>query len=276
MPHLRSLLVVLALVLLGPAEGRSADLPPLEALTERISLALGGVDGGAKALAAANEFEFVYRRTLHEVLSDDEITADHRFVTEAGGSRVRLDIRIVRGKGEDSATLLDGDQAHLLTQGKSHSIAVEAVRSRLAEFGPDHLFSVPLALASDGRRLLGDTDLSVQEKIVDAAGARIVLVAVDDAGAETARIEVDAKTYRPTAVSFRSPAGQVAYRYADYREVAPGLIVPFEREFSRNGRTVSVTKVVRFRLKAPEDPSRFDPKAVSLPPIPKVPPPPKP
>jgi hypothetical protein len=123
---------------------------------------------------------------------------------------------------------------------------------------------------------LGDTDLAVQEKLVDNAGSRIVLVALDDAGEETARIEVDARTYRPVAVSFRSPAGQVAYRYGDYREVAPGLIVPFEREFSRNGRTVSVTKVLRFRLKAPSNPARFDASATALPPIPKVPPPPKP
>ena len=277
MLDLRSAALPLVLAaLLFPGAARSADLPPLDALTERISMALGGPHRGANALASADEFEFVYRRTLHEVLSDDELTADHRYVTEAAGTRVRLDIRVVRGKGEDSATLLHGGEAHLLTEGKAHSVNVDAVRSRLAEFGPDHLFSVPLALASDGRRLLGDTDLVVQEKVVDAGGSRIVLVANDDEGAETARIEVDARTYRPVAVSFRSPAGLVAYRYGDYREVAPGLIVPFEREFSRNGRTVSVTKVLRFRLKAPSDPSRFDSSVTALGPIPKVPPPPKP
>jgi hypothetical protein len=267
---------VLCLLLATPAFAQPAGVPPLTALTERISLALGGTAGGANALASAEEFEFVYRRTLREVLSDDELTADHAFVSEAKGTRARLDIRVVRGKGKDSATLLDADAAHLITEGKAHSVPVESVRSRLAEFGPGHLFSVPLALASDGRRLLGDTDLAVQEKLVDNAGSRIVLVALDDAGEETARIEVDARTYRPVAVSFRSPAGQVAYRYGDYREVAPGLIVPFEREFSRNGRTVSVTKVLRFRLKAPSSPARFDPSATALPPIPKVPPPPKP
>jgi hypothetical protein len=116
----------------------------------------------------------------------------------------------------------------------------------------------------------------VQEKVVDRGGGRLVLVAVDEEGAETARLEVDARNYRPISVSFRSPAGLIAYQYGDYREVAPGLIVPFEREFSRNGRTVSVTQVLRFRLRVPSEPSRFDPSVTSLDPIPKVPPPPKP
>jgi hypothetical protein len=267
-----------ALVVLGPGAGsvQASGVPPLAALTERISLSLGGSEGGRQVLESADEFEFVYRRTLRKVLSDDVITADHRYVALEAGKRLRLDIRIVDGKGHDSATLLVGDGARLVVEGKSHSVEPENVKAQLLQFGPDRLFSVPLALAADGRRILGDTALTVEEKLVDAQGERIVLVARDEAGAETARLEVDARNYRPTSVSFRSPAGLVAYRYGDYREVAPGLIVPFEREFTRNGRTVSVTTVVRFRLKAPTDPSMFDASSTVLSPIPGVPPKPKP
>jgi hypothetical protein len=266
----------LALFDVAVAVAQPRDVPPLSALTERISMALGGADGGRKVLEAAEEYEFVYRRTLREVLSDDEITADHRYVSEASGARARLDIRILRGDGVDSSTLLDGAKAHLIVEDKAHVVKVESVRNRLREFGPDRLFSVPLALAADGRRILGETDLSVQQKLVDKGAPRLVLVAIDEQGVETARLEVDARNYRPISVSFRSPAGLIAYRYGDYREVAPGLIVPFEREFSRNGRTVSVTQVIRFRLKVPQDAARYDPSVTSLAPIPKVPPPPKP
>ena len=268
---------VLLLSLAAPSEGAAqGDVPPLSALTERISLSLGGAEGGRKVLEAAADIEFVYRRTLHEVLSDGEITADHRYVAERERTRIRLDVRIVRGDGKDSATILDGEEAHLLVDGAAHVVKADNVRSRLREFGPDRLFSVPLALAADGRQLLGDTDFTVQERRVDPAGARLVLVALDDAGEETARLEVDARNYRPTSVAFRSPAGMVAYRYGDYREVAPGLIVPFEREFSRNGRTVSTTRVLAFRLSASPDPARFNPEVTSLGPIPHVPPPGKP
>ena len=57
------------------------------------------------------------------------------------------------------------------------------------------------------------------------------------------------------------------YRYDDYREVVPGLVVPFEREFLRNGNRVDRTVVSRLGFRVAEDAARFDPDRLVLEPL---------
>jgi hypothetical protein len=214
-------------------------------------------------LDEAGQIDFIFRRTIRDSITRKELTADHRYVVMADG-RQRLDIRMQAGEGKDSAVVLDGDHAWVITGGEAHDVDATTAASRLREFAPHRLFSVPLALASDGRQILGDAALTVVGRVDDRGQSRFVLVGRDGEGNETARLEVDARNYRPIEVAFQSRSGEVVYRYSDYREVADGLVVPFEREFLRNGIRVSRTVVSRLGFRPGDDRVRFDRSIVSL------------
>jgi hypothetical protein len=239
--------------------------PEIGVLISRISQALGGPEGGAGVLDGQEEVEFVFRRTVRDAVTTKELTADHRYVVLDGGARQRLDVRMHEGEGKNSAIVVEADAAWVIADGQLHEAERDAVAGRLAEFAPARLFSVPLALAAEGEQILGDAALSVVGRVDDRGKSRFILVGTDADGTETARLEVDARTYRPLEVAFRSPSGEVVYRYDDYREIAPGLIVPFEREFLRNGIRISRTVVQRLALRVPADPDRFDRETLALP-----------
>lgn len=237
--------------------------PEMSVLIQRISQALGGSDGGRTVLDRQKQFDFVFRRTIRDSITRKELTADHRYTVVAEG-RQRLDIRMKEGEGKDSAVVLDGDAAWVIADGEAHDIEVATAASRLREFAPERLFSVPLSLATDGRQILGDAALTVAGRVDDSGTSRFVLVGKDSEGNETARLEVDARNYLPLEVAFQSRSGEVVYRYGDYREVADGLVVPFEREFLRNGIRVSRTEVTRLGFRAGDDPDRFDRSILKL------------
>jgi len=262
---MRSLYLLLLLVLLPATASAAPAAPEIGVLIGRISQALGGPDGGAPVLEEQRQIDFLFRRTVRDAVTTKELTADHRYVSLASGDRLRLDIRMVDGDGKDSAAVVDGDRAWLIVDGDKHDAESDVVAGRLTEFSPDRLFSVPLALAFEGRQILGDAKLSVVARVDDRGKGRFILVGTDPDGTETARLEVDARTYQPLEVAFRSPSGEVVYRYADYREVTEGLIVPFEREFLRNGIRISRTEVRRLSLRVADDPDRFDPDKRALP-----------
>jgi len=264
------LLVALALLVPGLSSGLGGA-PEVDVLIERVSLALGGARGGARVLETATVVDFTYRRSIKESSSGRKVTAVHRYLEVAADGRTRLDIRVRSGKGKDSATILSGEQAWLIVDEARHEVASGAVQPRLLEFSPARLFSVPLALAADGPQMLGDAALTLAGRVNDAGSARFILVGTGSDGKETARLEVDARSYRPAEVAFRSAGGDIVYRYADYREVSPGLIIPYRREFLRNGILLSSTEVLRFEINGKVDDSFFDPSQTSLPALPGAP-----
>ncbi|MCP4872185.1 MAG: hypothetical protein GY898_26075 [Proteobacteria bacterium] len=261
---LRASAAVIALLLIAAVPSFATPAAPeMSVLIQRISQALGGADGGRVVLEKQGQFEFVFRRTIRDSITRKELTADHRYVFVADGQE-RLDIRMKKGEGTDSAVVLNGDAAWVIAEGEAHDIDPATADSRLREFAPERLFSVPLSLATDGRQILGDAALTVAGRVDESGQSRFVLVGKDSEGNETARLEVDARNYLPLEVAFQSRSGEVVYRYGDYREVADGLVVPFEREFLRNGIRVSRTEVTRLGFRAGEDLDRFDRSVVKL------------
>jgi hypothetical protein len=238
--------------------------PEVDVLIERVSLALGGESGGSRVLEKVKVIDFVYRRSVKESSSGRKVTARHRFLRVTSDGRARLDIRIDEGKGKNSATILKDGAAYLLVDEAVHEVPVGAVESRLSEFSPARLFSVPLALAADGPQMLGDAALTLAGRVNEGGHSRFILVGTGSDGKETARLEIDARSYRPVEVAFRSAGGDIVYRYDDYREVKPGLVLPFRREFIRNGILLSTTEVLRLEIDGKLDVSAFDTSRADL------------
>lgn len=262
----RSLAPLLVLAfLLTPTLLTAGDVPPLDALVGRISMSLGGTEGGAVVLEKQSAWDLAFRRTIKDSHSNDEVAADHRYVWLDHGARRRLDIRIVDGEGKDSASVITADGAWLVVDSAVHDVEREAALAQLTEFDPLRLYSVPFALGAEGRQILNAASLSAAEK----DGDRFVLIGRDEDGNETSRLEVNARTYRPLMVQFQSSSGLVEYRYGAYKEVADGLLIPFEREFWRNGTRISRTEVSRFKLASPKDAAQlFERSNAKLAPLP--------
>lgn len=257
-----TLLLLLSLLLPATAWAQAGPAAPeIGVLIERISLALGGARGGSRVLDAAPELHFVFERTVRDSTTRQDWTAVHGYAVLPGGRR-RLDLRVRGDKGVDSAAVVDGEAAWVIVDGEAHDLEPAAAEARMNEFTPARLFSVPLALAAEGRQILGDAALEVAARVDEGGNARFILVGGE--GEDSVRLEVDARTYLPLEVAFKSPSGDVAYRYGRYKEVSKGLVVPFEREFHRNGILVSKTSVTRFKLQGPDDPALFDRSQVAL------------
>jgi len=272
-PTLRGLILAASVFLCGGLVTPSAavaeePVPKLSVLVERLGQSLGGPSGGLQVLKRAPEVDFVFHRVARDAQSRQDIEAEHRLVRLAKGQRLRLDVRVKGDDGIDSASVIDGSRSWVIAEGERHEADVPALRSRLSEFAPERLFSVPLTLATKGADLLGDAALEVSRERGDSGDRFILRGGTEDA---PVRIELSATTYRPLAVAFRSLSGDVVYRYEDYREVAPGLILPFVREFHRNGLRVSRTTVRRLGLKARSVGDLFLPESTELRPLPKGP-----
>lgn len=260
---MRTLLLLLTLLPATAQAQAGPAAPEIGVLIERISMALGGGRGGARTLDNAPELHFVFDRTVRDSTTRKEWTATHSYVVASGGKQRRLDLRVAGDKGVDSAAVVDGDDAWLIVDGELHELEPAAADARMREFTPARLFSVPLALAAEGRQILGDAALEVAARVDEGGKARFILVGGE--GDDSVRLEVDARTYLPLEVAFKSPSGDVAYRYGRYKEVSKGLVIPFEREFHRGGILISRTSVTRFKLQAPKTDALFDRSRLSLP-----------
>jgi hypothetical protein len=267
-PFIFGFLLLLLGATLWPADARAEpDLPKMKVVVERLSQSLGGPKGGLRLLEKSAELDFIFHRSVRDSLSRETVEADHRLVRKQGGVRLRLDVRVGGDDGIDSASVIDGEQAWVIAEGERHEADAGALRSRLSEFAPERLFSVPLTLALEGRELLAGADLQISRER-DKAGDRLILRG-GEGDSSGVRIVLDGTTYRPIEVAFRSLSGDVVYRYEDYREVAPGLILPFVREFHRNGIRVSRTTVRRFDLHVASTGDLFSPQNTALPKLPK-------
>jgi len=261
--------VLLCGLLLSSTEVMAKEsVPKLSLLVERLGKSLGGPSGGMQVLKKASEVDFVFHRVARDAQSRQDIEAEHRLLRLAKGERLRLDVRLKGDDGIDSASVIDGSNSWVIAEGERHEAEEAVLRSRLGEFAPERLFSVPLTLATEGADLIGDADLKVSREQSDSGDRFILRGGSEDS---PVRIELSATTYRPLLVAFRSLSGDVVYRYEDYREVAPGLILPFVREFHRNGLRVSRTTVRRLGLKARAVDDLFQADSTQLRSLPKGP-----
>jgi hypothetical protein len=245
-----------ALALAAPAAAQRAETAdtgpaaPAE-LIGAAALALGGSEGGHVALAALPGYRLVYTMEVHDTASGRAFTAEHRY--EVGEDRsVRLTVDVTRGKdGVDSVAYAGVDEAWVESEGEKTDFLPAEVRQRVLDFSPERLFQVPLELGPKGIDALPAEvhERLVAEVIVEGDHAGDVVVrAVDDGDEEQVSMRLDDEDGLPREASFASVAGRITYRFDDYREVSDGLVIPFRRQFLRNGILLSDLTVTAFEV----------------------------
>ncbi|MCK6519917.1 hypothetical protein L6R49_00605 [Myxococcota bacterium] len=237
--------------ILEPSPGAAAATgdDPVKKILDDVSKALGGADGGVIALHKATSVRFEYLREVPH--QGQPIVAEHVYLRD--GARLRLDVVVKGGPASSSTTVIDGASASVLIDGKVSPRDVERTREVVAEYAPEGLLSYPLRFVS-----LVDSDPShvalrvVGEERVD--GEPCVILESSGEGAESAipglRLAVSSKDWRPRQVIFTTSAGVLLYRYSDWSEVSPGVVVPMRVEVTREGALVERLEVRSMTLPA--------------------------
>lgn len=234
-----------------PAEAPVDPTDP-EALVARAQAAMGGPEGGPSALTALPGYKLTYRMKVHDTRLGKSYTADHVYERTPDGA-TRLEVDLVEGSGEDSVAYAGAEQAWVQVDGVKTEFQPAEVLGRVDDFSPESLFQVPLDLAGRGMESFPEElrpRLEAGPFRDDEGRERIRIRGIDTAGVEQLTVVLHTGTGRPTMASFRSVAGDIEYHFDDYREVAPGLVLPFVRVFVRNGVVLSELSVKGFEVLA--------------------------
>lgn len=241
----------------GQANGDSpptADAAPDAAqILRRAVRAMGGSEGGIDRLEAASHLRFSFERT---VMHDSGATrAEHSLWVH--DQSLRLETQIVEGEGTDSVAVVHGDEAWLRSGDETLSRDPEQVRSLLSEFTPAILLAYPLHFSrlAEGDPLHAQLRLS-EDQAIDGGGHK--LVCTGTGGLDLLELTISADTWKPQQVRHSGDAGEVLYRFEDWREIGTGLVVPFNVELVRDGEILESLKITELFLPAKLDDDLFE------------------
>jgi hypothetical protein len=217
-------------------------MPTVGALAQRASAAHGGEAGGAGVLARASAVHFVFERSLR--LNGKDSTFHHDYWREGANRRL-----VVDGPETDSVAIATATAGWLVVASKVMNRDVGVLINQVDAFAPEAV----LAVAVDAWHLLHAPEVS-NFRVLEGAetGTRIGTGSTnDDPGVSF--IDLDSATGRMTRVRYVTEGGPVEYELNDYREVIPGLVVPFRVHIERgDGRQESlVVKTIEITDHAP-------------------------
>lgn len=196
-----------------------AAKPPARSVYDymaRARAAHGAEGGGAGVLARAEVVHFVFERTLR--VSGKEQTYVHDYWREGPNRRL-----VVDGPGVDSLAVATAGGSWLKVSSQVHTRDIGVMINQVDAFAPEAVLAVVLdvwhllaAPEVEGFKLLEGAERGVRL----GQGGR-----EEDPG--LSRVDVDPETGRLLLVRYITEAGSVEYQLEDYREIAPGLVVPF-------------------------------------------------
>jgi hypothetical protein len=218
-----------------------------------------GVDGSA-VLSKAQTLHFRFERRVwpddgEPVRVWNDYWRDHE--------RIRMEVRVLEGKGKNSVTLVDRSQAWLLVDGKIQQQDAVGIGDALQVFTPERILNRALQLGkaaqAGGARLLGT------ESLEGRTLARLVVDdGRDDGVSET--FGIDDVDHRVREISMKADVGEVLWRYRDYHELDDGLVVPFQVDIWRQGELKEQIAILELSTSARADADLFTPAKLQPPP----------
>jgi len=216
--------------------------PAVEVLTARAIEAHGGRTGGAEALARAEAVHFVFERTLES--NGKKSIYKHDYWREGPNRRLAVD-----GPEKDSIAVATGSAAWVKVSAQVLNRDIGVVINQVDAFAPEAI----LAVAVDVATLLKAPEVQ-NFRVLEGAesGIRIGTGGNEDE-AGISFIDVDTETGRVLRLRYVTDGGPVVYVLSDYREVAPGLVVPFRVQIERGDgrRELLVVKSLEITAQAP-------------------------
>lgn len=232
----------------------SRRAPDVRGLLKDAARRHGGERGGLEVVAHAQS---VVLEFLREIPVDQGTMRSSNRYTRVGQA-IRLDVDIIDGPGTASVTLVtEQNAAWVHTSGEPLARDPARTREVLARFAPESVLAIPLSLARDISEHSAWSDLSVA--VTDGAdrSGRVVVTPVQSRRDGLQSAEFSREDSLLAELKWSGPTGTMEFHFADYREVAPSVVVPWSIRIERNGVLVEAVSIQRLELDAVVDPAEL-------------------
>ncbi len=210
---------------------RSADSGAEQVLDAAVR-AHGGRGAGLEQLAEAAAVRFVYDRKIPA--DGAALVAQNVYLRQGPGTR--LEVKITEGTGQNSVTVVRPDgTSWVVVDGAVTERDPSRAREVLARFSPETVLAVPLGLPDDVETAEVWRDLRLAGTAVEDGGSRLILEPVDQARGGLVSAAFDPTDHTLRRVTWSAEAGQLTFRYDDYRRLDRHLVVPFHARVERDG-----------------------------------------
>jgi len=221
----------------------------------------GGPSGGFAAVDRAASVLLSYRLKSLDAKTGAPVFTRHVYQRK-GKDRLRLEIapiqegttlaRDASGKpivASPSISVHAPSGSFIQTDGRLSELAPGTARARIEALGPSGMLRLPLAFPNRGGAAVGITKSTVAgSRTLNGMPAIRIDATPPPKPYREAALYLDPDTQRLVAARFLTDAGELLLTFADYRTVAPGLLVPFERVVYRDGAVVSSVEIDAFTL----------------------------
>ncbi len=215
----------------------------------------GGAAGGLALLDKAQNVTFQFDREVE--VEGAPVVARH--VYRKSGDALRLDVRIQKGEGTDSTTVVAADGgAWVKTDGRSVPRDTERSRDIVGRFAPDQLLRIALGVAADIETAAAWRELVVMGPEGDDL---VVLHPVGGPAGGLVEVAFSRTDHRLRRVTMEDAGKTVVYSFSDYREIAPGLVVPQKSATRRDGTVVETIQVIGLDASTAIPASLFSPES---------------
>lgn len=237
----------------SPRRRRGGD-EGAETVLDAAVKAHGGRGGGLERLSGAAALRFVYQRTVP--VEGGKLVAENVFLRRAEGDR--LEVKITEGTGTDSVTVArrDGD-AWVQVNGAVTERDGARAREVLDRFSPEAVLAVPLGLPDDVETAEAWRSLRLVGTVEEDGRPQQLLEPREKGKGGLISASFDPESHTLSRVTWAAEAGQITFRYADYRKLDKGLVVPFYTRVERDGALVEEVRVEELTLDLPLDLTLF-------------------
>ena len=233
---------------------RQQRLPSAEGVLHAAVKAHGGRDGASARLQAAQSIRFRYQRRVPGAVSGDgALVAENEFLRS--GDALRLTVTIEEGEGTDSVTTLTPTQEGWVVVGEE-AVSRDGARTLevLERFSPESVLAIPLGLPEDVETAAAWRGL---QTVGQRDGVWVLRGELGEDEIGLVEAGFDATTRRLSWVVWSAERGAVTFRYGEYREVAEGLVAPFDVVIERDGELIEEIRVSELSLGPPLDGGLF-------------------
>lgn len=194
----------------------------------------GGASGGSAALARAPVVHFVYERSFD--MNGSRVRARHEYWRD--GANRRLEVRGVGStKVQDSVAVASASGAWMLLDSQVQTRDQGVLIGVVDGFSPESILTVAM-----GAWDLLNSPETADFRILEGAESGVRVGSGKDEGRMALSfVDLDPQTARVVGVRYITEAGPISCALSDYRDAAPGLVVPSRMKIQRaDGRSEEV------------------------------------
>jgi hypothetical protein len=184
---------------------------------ERARTAHGGPSGGAAAIARAGAVHFAFVRTVE--LAGKPVAVHHDYWREGASRRLVVD---TSGAAQDSLAVATGSGAWIRAGGQVQARDIGITIGMVDAFAPESVLTVALEAA----RLLDGSETTTFRSLEGAESGLRFGSGSDESDLGLSFVDLDPVTARLARVRYVSEAGPITFELSDWRQVAPGVLVP--------------------------------------------------